>query len=491
MAKFFNRAKVNSATTGTGTLTLGAAVSSAFCTFAEAGAADGDAVAYVIEDGNDFEIGVGTYTASGTTLSRTTVRLSKISGTSGTTKINCSGAQVVYLSPAKEDLISVSADNSFTATEQAQARKNVYAAPFDALAYNGMQLNGSMEVSQENVTTAVTVSTGEDKNTVDCFRVKTSGAAVISAVQDTASSPDGFRASLKCTFSTADASLAAGDHSIIYSKIEGYRVSRLGFGAANAQSVSIGFWVRSSKTGTYHVALRNDASDRSYVVAYTIISADTWEFKTVTFTGDTSGTWQKTTSAGLHVIWAMASGSTFQTTAGAWQAGNFFSVSGMANAGDTTNATFYLTGVIVLPGIELPTSTRSALIMRPLTDEIEVCQRYYEKSTNFGTKVLNASDASYTPIMKGVALIANNAYYDFIFFKTRKRLTPTVTCYPYTTPTNTGRSSNDTGTDYGASSAIAPAPSEMTAGIQNQSGGALTVGSQGIMIFGWFADIRL
>lgn len=114
MAKLFNRAKVNTATAGTGTMTLGAAVSNAFCTFAEAGVANSDVVAYVIEDGTNFEIGIGTYTSAGTTLSRDTVRLSKIGGTSGTTKLTLSGSAVVYLCPAKEDLISRSDPLSWT-----------------------------------------------------------------------------------------------------------------------------------------------------------------------------------------------------------------------------------------------------------------------------------------------------------------------------------------------------------------------------------------
>lgn len=104
MAKLFNRAKVNTASTGAGTMTLGAAFSNAFCTFAEAGVANGDVVTYVIEDGNDFEIGVGTYSSAGTTLSRDTVRLSKIAGIAGTGKITLSGSATVYLSPSKEDL---------------------------------------------------------------------------------------------------------------------------------------------------------------------------------------------------------------------------------------------------------------------------------------------------------------------------------------------------------------------------------------------------
>jgi hypothetical protein len=108
MAKFLNRVKVFTSTTGTGTITLGTAFSTLFCTVAEAGGSNGQVFSYVIEDGNDFELGFGTYTSSGTTLSRDTVRLSKIGGTSGTTKINLSGNGVVFLSPAKEDLLSIS-----------------------------------------------------------------------------------------------------------------------------------------------------------------------------------------------------------------------------------------------------------------------------------------------------------------------------------------------------------------------------------------------
>lgn len=103
LSKFFDRAKVATATTGTGTMTLGAA-DTGFATFAEAGAQDGDIITYCIEDGNDFEVGQGIYHTSGPTLSRTTVILSKISGTAGTSKINLSGSAKVFVTVAAEDL---------------------------------------------------------------------------------------------------------------------------------------------------------------------------------------------------------------------------------------------------------------------------------------------------------------------------------------------------------------------------------------------------
>lgn len=115
MAKLFNRVRVATATTGTGTITVGAATSNAFLTFAEAGVADGNVVSYVIEDGDDFEAGIGTYTVSGTTLSRDTVRVSKITGTVGTSKISLSGSAIVFIDALAEDLFSRQSDsfNSF------------------------------------------------------------------------------------------------------------------------------------------------------------------------------------------------------------------------------------------------------------------------------------------------------------------------------------------------------------------------------------------
>lgn len=110
MALFYNRARMSTATTGTGTITLGSA-STGYASFAEAGVQNGDVVAYCLEDGDDFEIGIGTYTSSGTTLSRDTVTLSKIGGTAGTSKINLSGDATVFISARAEDLVKLSGES--------------------------------------------------------------------------------------------------------------------------------------------------------------------------------------------------------------------------------------------------------------------------------------------------------------------------------------------------------------------------------------------
>lgn len=151
----FNRVKVNTSTTGTGTITLGAAFSNAFCTFAEAGAANGNVVTYTIEDGNDFEIGRGTYTSSGTTLSRDTVLLSKIGGSAGTSKINLSGAAVVFIAAAKEDLdvndftedTSPLGASDYVWTHDASASIRKKAKPLNITRTGGLQLLDSGTVT--------------------------------------------------------------------------------------------------------------------------------------------------------------------------------------------------------------------------------------------------------------------------------------------------------------------------------------------------------
>ena len=103
MRQYVDRAWMSTATTGTGTITLGSA-QTGYMTFAEAGCQNSDVVTYCILDGNDFEIGYGTYTSAGTTLSRDSVISSKISGTAGTSKKSLSGSATVFITNSARDL---------------------------------------------------------------------------------------------------------------------------------------------------------------------------------------------------------------------------------------------------------------------------------------------------------------------------------------------------------------------------------------------------
>jgi len=262
----------------------------------------------------------------------------------------------------------------------ATARAQLYAAPFDALAFNGLQINGGMEASQENGTSSVTLTgTGalQTKYLVDGVMAAYRGTFV-AAGQQVTDAPAGFRNSLKFSVSTAQASLGSNDELSILLPLEGVRAARLALGTASAASISFAFWVKAHRTGSYSGSLRNSAKNRSCPFTFTVSSADTWEFKTVTVAGDTSGSWLTDTNVGLYLDLCIAGGSSRIGTASAWAASDLSGVTGTTNGVAATSDTFQLTGLIVLPGIELPPQDRSAFVMRPFDQELPHCQRYLE-----------------------------------------------------------------------------------------------------------------
>jgi hypothetical protein len=194
-----------------------------------------------------------------------------------------------------------------------------------------------------------------------------------------ADAPPGLVNSIKVTVTTAEASMGSGDLAYIQTPIEGYRVSRLAFGGASAQSVSIGFWTKIHRIGTYFGCIQNSVANRTYPFSFTQNVSDTWEFKTVTIPGDTTGTWLMTNGVGLYLVFAIALGSTYSGAANVWAAASYIGVTGSINGVAATSDVFQITGVIVLPGIELPSAARAPLIMRPFDLELQLCKRYFEK----------------------------------------------------------------------------------------------------------------
>lgn len=178
---------------------------------------------------------------------------------------------------------------------------------------------------------------------------------------------------------TADAAPAASDALILFQTIEGYRVERLAFGTASAQPLSIGFWTKIHRPGTYSGSIRNAAQNRSYPFSFVQNVADVWEFKTATIPGDVTGTWAGSNNPSLLVIFAIMAGSTYLAAAGAWAAGNYYGVTGTANGAAATSDIFQITGLVVLPGVELPSAARAPFIMRTADQEQVLSQRYYER----------------------------------------------------------------------------------------------------------------
>jgi hypothetical protein len=236
-----------------------------------------------------------------------------------------------------------------------------------AFSFKNRIINGDMRIDQRNAGAAVTATTAFP---VDRFVINNGTDGAYSAQQDT-SAPAGFTNSVKITTTTADATLATTQRMIIRQMIEGTNSADLGWGTANAKTVTLSFWVRSSLTGTFGGAINNEDNTRSYPFTYSISVADTWEYKTVTIPGDTSGTWLTTTSTGIRVVWSLGCGPDRSGTAGAWNSNNNNTATGAVAPISTLNATWYVTGVQLEVG-----SVATPFERRPYGTELMLCQRY-------------------------------------------------------------------------------------------------------------------
>jgi hypothetical protein len=267
-------------------------------------------------------------------------------------------------------------------------------------------INGDMRIDQRNAGASVTPATSAFP--VDRWRAEedTDGEYTIEQVQD---APAGFVDSLKVTVTTADGTIGATQTATLQQRIEGNNVADFGLGTANAKTFTLSFWVKSSLTGTFGGGFSNAAENRSYAFTYTISVADTWEYKTVTVAGDTTGTWQTGTSTGLRVNFGFAAGTTYSQTAGSWSAdAKYFSATGAVNVLGTLSATWYITGVQLEVG-----SVATPFERRPYGTELALCQRYFE-TTNFTAPGVYISAA-------GVSIYGIHNY------KVTKRANPTIT----------------------------------------------------------------
>ncbi len=242
-------------------------------------------------------------------------------------------------------------------------------------------INGQFQIDQRNAGASVTAS-ASTTYTLDrwCY---SADAASKFTVQQSSTAPSGFTNSLLVTSSSAY-SVGASEVFLIRQFIEGYNVSDFGFGASGASTICISFWVRSSLTGTFGGSIQNAAENRSYPFSYTISSANTWEQKSVTITGDTSGTWNKTNGTGIAVNFSIGSGSTKSGTAGAWVGSGITSVTGAVSVVGTNAATWYVAGVQLEKG-----STATSFDYRPYGTEFDLCQRYYIKITGSSATICN------------------------------------------------------------------------------------------------------
>lgn len=270
-------------------------------------------------------------------------------------------------------------------------------------------INGAMVIDQRNAGASVTPTTNVTY-TLDRWVAFLSQSSKYSVQQNAAAvtPPTGFKNYLGVT--SLSAYTVGAEVFAIAQGIEGFNVADLGWGAAGASTVTLSFWVRSSLTGTFGGAIKNNAEDRAYPFSYTISSANTWEYKTITIPGDTSGTWLTTNGAGIRLVFGLGVGSTLSGTAGAWAAGNLFSVTGAVSVVGTNGATFYITGVQLEKG-----STATSFDYRPYGTELLLCQRYFYKS----------GGAAGLPLANGFCRATTRADF-YTFHPVRMRATPTA-----------------------------------------------------------------
>jgi len=262
----------------------------------------------------------------------------------------------------------------------------------DSVSFKNRIFNGGMVIDQRNSGVSLTITTAEEYTT-DRWQFAPSVSSKLTAQQST-TAPTGFNNSLLLT-SSAATTVAAGDYYFLGQKIEGFNFADCGWGTANAATVTLSFWCRSSIIGTYGGALVNSAQNRSYPFSYTISLANTWEQKTVTVPGDTSGTWIGATNGiGVRLRLGFGIGSTYTGTAGAWASANYMTVTGATNWISTSGATFYITGVQLEKS-----STASLFDYRPYTTELQLCQRYCQVYK--GSDTVNPASNAYTRIGYG------------------------------------------------------------------------------------------
>jgi hypothetical protein len=248
----------------------------------------------------------------------------------------------------------------------------------NASSFKNRIINGAMLIDQRNNGSAVTVNTF-NVYSVDRFPLETSSGVFTG--QQSSVAPANFVRSLLCTVTTTSTMSGSTDLSQFAHNIEGLNVADLGWGTADAKPITLSFWVRSSVVATYSIGFQNSDVNRSYVGTYTINAANTWEYKTITVPGDTTGTWLTTNGRGLLVRWCFGTGSArITSSANVWAAGNNIAIASTSNPIMTTlGATFYITGVQLEVG-----TVATSFDFRSYGTEMMLCQRYYQQHGFYG-----------------------------------------------------------------------------------------------------------
>jgi len=304
---------------------------------------------------------------------------------------------------------------------------------YDAAPFRNIIINGDMSIAQRGTSTSGLGSDGATTYVLDRFKFQVNGSvstARYTVSQDTdVPTGQGFVKSSKIDVTTADASLNSAYYSFYRQEIEGQNLQYLKKGTANAESITMSFWVKSNKTGTYICEIDDNDNSRNINKSYTINSADTWEKKTITFAGDTTGTLDNDNGSSFRIFWWLAAGTDFTsgTLATDWESTvNANRAVGQVNLADSTANEWYITGVQLEAG-----EVASDFEFLPIDVNLQRCERYYEKTYNLSVAPGTSSDpgnrrdAQSSDGASNAVAVRN--------YKVRKRATATLTFYTGTT----------------------------------------------------------
>jgi len=344
-----------------------------------------------------------------------------------------------------------------------------------------MVINGAMLVAQRG--TSVSSITTSGYRSLDRFLLDISSLGTWTMSQSTdVPSGKGFANSLKLDCTTADASPAASDFMILNQRIEGYNLQALAKGSSSANPMTLSFWVKSTKTGTYVVEMYDNDNTRTFSKAYTISSADTWEKKTLTYDGDTTGAFDNDNNTSLQIFMWLGAGSNYTsgTISEAWGSRTLANAAaGQVNIADSTDNNFFITGVQLEVGeVATPFEHRS------YGEELALCQRYYEHSYNDGVAPSSSSNIG-GAYFSGSSDSGSNSVF-CLTFATRKRAVPTQTFH--------ADNGTDNKWDYNRSSTSAQATVTSFRSSQTHCLGYLPVGGANAttsVLGHWIADAEL
>jgi len=307
--------------------------------------------------------------------------------------------------------------NSFTdASGGSNAVLYGVAAPANSMGFRNRIINGAMVISQRNGTSSVNVPGTSYPYQMDRFYCGgLNGVATPFTLQQVTDAPTGFSNSVRITVANTDALGNAATEYGFQTTFEANNTSDFNLGTANAITVTLSFWAKSSLTGTFGLGVRNAPTfNRAYVATYTINSANTWEFKTITLPLDTTGTWNSSgANASLNISWSLGVGANLRGTANTWQAGGAVQTSGSVNLVSNAAATWQITGVQLEAG-----SVASPFERRDYGRELMMCQRYYIK--------LGTDGASFASWGNGVANASNSVQGCVVRLPVTMRTQPSV-----------------------------------------------------------------